>query len=92
VFYDDPVNFGQLMPTKTPYVRKRYRLQPILRVPSGVCHMNVWRFTPFHAEEEEPVSTNPQKRRHLGTLSEQLEKGKKTRDRRHRRSLPNDKG
>jgi hypothetical protein len=68
VLYNDLVNVGQLMSTKTPYVRKRHRLQPILRVPSGVGHMNVWRFTPFHAEEEITVSTDPQQRGHIGTL------------------------
>ena len=77
VLDNDLVNLGKLMPAKAPHVGKRHWLQPILRVPSGVCHMNVRWLAPFHAEEEESVSTNPQQRWHIGSLSWAREKGKK---------------
>jgi hypothetical protein len=35
VFDDELANFGELRPAKPPHLRKRHRLQPILRVPSG---------------------------------------------------------
>jgi hypothetical protein len=80
VFDHDLANLGELMSAKASCVRKCHWLQPILRVPSGVCHMDVWRLTPFHAEEEEPVSTNPQQRWDVGSLSQRPEKGKETGD------------
>ena len=42
VFYDDLANLTELMPAKTPHVRQRHGLQPILRVASGLCDMDVW--------------------------------------------------
>ena len=42
-----------------------------------MCDMNVRWLTPFHAEEEKSVSTDPQQRRHLGSLARAGGKGKK---------------
>ena len=64
VLRHDSPNLNHLMPAKAPHVSDRYRLEPELRVPSGVSHVDVGRLTPLLAEEE-PLSKDP---RTAGTL------------------------
>src|ERR1039458_4084384 len=60
VLHHDVANLGRLVPPKTPHAGNRYRFEPELRVASGVSDVDVRRFSPLHAEEEEPIPTHSQ--------------------------------
>ena len=57
-----------LAPAKTPHAGNGHRLDPELRISSGLSHMDVRRLPPLHAEEEEPIPTNSQQSGHLTSL------------------------
>ena len=56
------------MAPETPDLRQRYGLKPELSISPGMSHVDVRRLAPLHAEEEEPIPTNPQQRWHCATL------------------------
>jgi hypothetical protein len=60
VLHHDVANLGHLVRPKTPHVGDRYRLEPELRVASGVSGVEVRRLSPLHAEEEKPIPTDSQ--------------------------------
>ena len=73
---DNPVDFGQLMPTKTAFIRETYGIQPELCVTTGVRDMDMRRFTSLQAVEEEPVPANSEQLRHDSIVPQADERDK----------------
>jgi hypothetical protein len=66
---NQPSNLGNLVTSKTTHIRQSHGLKPELGIPTSMGHMNMSRFSSLHAEEEKPVSTDPQQRRHEASLT-----------------------
>lgn len=65
---NDSTNLSEFVTPEASIVGQCHRSKPKLRVPASVCHTNVWRLTPLHTEEKEPVTTNPEHYRHKASL------------------------
>lgn len=74
IVYDDLSDRRQLMIPKSSHVCQSDRCEPELRVPPRVSHMNMWRLAALHAEEEEPIATNSEYRRHSASLPRRRER------------------
>jgi len=59
ILNDDLADVRQLVTPKASIVCQRRRFKPELRITAGVSHMNVGRFAPLQAVEEESVPANP---------------------------------
>jgi hypothetical protein len=68
ILKNQPSNLGDLVTSKTAHIRKGDRLKPELGIPSGVGYMDMGWLASLHAEEKEPIPTDPQQRWHFATL------------------------
>jgi len=64
----DLADFGQFMTPGASVVRQLDRVEPELRITTGVSHMDVRRLPALQTVEEESITSNPQKRRHETSL------------------------
>src|SRR5437867_3926967 len=62
---NDLAEFGQFVSAKSARVRQGDRFEPKLGIPSGVGDVNMRRLASFQAEEEKPISPNPQNGWHV---------------------------
>jgi hypothetical protein len=56
IFQNDLADLPELVAPETARVRQRHRLQPKLRIPSRMSHMDVRCLTSFLAEKEETIT------------------------------------
>jgi hypothetical protein len=68
ILEDYLADFGQFVTPKTAIVRECNRLQPELRITTGVSNVDVRWLSSLETLKEESVTTNPQNRRHGTTL------------------------
>jgi hypothetical protein len=69
ILEDHLADFGQLVTPKAAIVGERDRLKPKLRITTGVSYMDMRRLASLKTVKEEPVTANPQKRRHKNEFS-----------------------
>ena len=75
-FRNNLLKLRQLMTTKAVVAGQAHRTKPKLCVASGMLYVNVRRLVSFFAEEEKPVSTNSQHRRHEDSVPREVRSAK----------------